>query len=452
MYFHRQANHHGQFRRDVRISSTEAGTARGIGSCSLRTGLTGICAAMLLGPAVTFSQNPPPAPPQPQPPGNLVAPKASSGQKTIEIYQGTARTEASSTPRPPAPSPGILTPPIRSSGNAPSVPGTPAATSERPPLPAQAVEMAMVLARQSTDTFERGLLPLGDYLEQMRFVTYVEQRYAAERNQQRNVIAAAERHVAQLQHAAELLERFRQPAAKGWEADTLLARAATEEAQAELARLQGEKALADAAEQRFQTLAMDHLRAREFDTQVLGIGSLPTMAAAIEMVEKTAPSGDTKGDEAERRERILLTTERWHADDAGIGRADAVDKARVEADKSRGNVALVNRDAPRFVEAIQDAEQASRDLFQTRLEFYHHGTASLADLTNALLVRNRVHQVASSQEGLFTQEMDTAWEKDLREVVRLADGIEDHRGRNAPDIQFVTLLNLVDATDHNRAL
>jgi len=339
----------------------------------------------------------------------------------------------------------------------PRIPGpaggltNPATREALAPLPRQAVELAAELAVQSTSTFERGLLPLEDYLEHLRFVTYVEQRAAQEQQQPQKAIAAAQQHVDRLAHAAVLLEEFRQPAAEGWLAESLLAQAATAEARANLAQLRGQKELASVATQRFQDLALQHLEAREFDTQVLGIGSLPTMAAAIELVARANGKTDASGVVQETRENILLTTERWHAAGAGIGRVDEVQQAQIAEAQSKGNWAIISRDMPQFAAAVAEAEQASRDLFDSRREFYEEGTASLADLTEALLVRNRIHQLAASRDGLLTPEMDAVWERDLSEVVALAGSIEDLRGRNTPDTQFVSLLNLVDQADHTRA-
>lgn len=390
----------------------------------LRVGqLLGLTAVMLFPGAAVFAQGSP--------------------HKSIEIFRGTNRSESSMTNPgivpPPAPAPRIQMP----SGGLTN----PATATAKHPLPRQAIEMAQLLAQQSTETFERGLLPLEGYLEHLRFVTYVEQRAAAEQNQPQRVIAAAQQHVDRLAHAAELLEEFRQPAAEGWEAQTLLAQAATAEAQANLAQLRGQKEQANLATQQFQDLAIRHLEAREFDTAVLGIGSLPTMAAAIELVARSNRVPDADGVIRETRENVLLTTEHWHAAGAEIGRADQVQEAQIAAAKARGNWAVISGDMPQFAAAVAEAEVAARDLFDTRLEFYANGTASIADLTDALLVRNRLHQLASTQPELMTPEMDEVWKRDLHELVTLSDDIEDRRGRNTPDIQFVHLLNLVDRTD-----
>jgi len=358
--------------------------------------------------------------------------------KTIEIYQGGVRQGASrSTPPPPRASVvpgGLVSPTSDSSGR---------------PLPPQAAEMAATLVLQSTDAFERGLLPLEDYLEHLRFVSYVERRRAMEHQHPSELKAAARRHMERVEHAAMLLQAFRQPAAEGWEAETLLAQAVAAEATAEFEKLNGNRQRAELATQEFQNLALRHLDAREFDAQILGIGSLPTLAAAVELVAKSNGNPDAETAVSQTLQKVLVTTERWNAEGAGLGRADEVDRAQAAEARNRGHWALISKDLPEFSAAVQDAEQASLELYETRLEFYQTGTASLADLTEALLVRNRVHQLAATGKDLLSPEMDNNWERDLHQTVELSRSIEDRRGRIASDVQFLSLLNLIDATDRD---
>jgi|GEM_PF-4642928 len=360
-----------------------------------------------------------------------------SAPKGIEIYGGARRLNS------PAP---MVPQPSQKTANSPATVEQP----PRPPLPGSLRNQIADLEQQSTDAFQRGLLPLADYLEHLRLVHSVEQRFASERGDKRGVAAAAQRHVSRLQQATGLLEAFRQPASAGWVADTLLAQAVTAEAEAEMAALRGNRQEAELAEQKFQQFSLQHLQALEFDERELGLGSLPTTAAAVAMVETADPSASTADATAAVRNYVLLTTERWNAgSDSGIGRSDEVLKAEASAAADRGKWALVSKDMPQFAADVTQAEEAAQSLFNQRLEFYKTGTASLADLTNSLMLRNRVHQLASSADGVYTEQMDRRWERDLHQLVDLSNSVEDRRGRNAADVGFVQILNVLDANDRS---
>ncbi|HWL07832.1 MAG TPA: hypothetical protein VNQ76_05490 [Planctomicrobium sp.] len=361
---------------------------------------------------------------------------SASEQRGIEIFGGGRRLNSPTPMKPP------------SSGNQ-STTSKKSDPPTRPALPRTAVQGASVLALQSTSAFERGLLPLNDYLEHLHLINNVELRVASEQQNRRALVSAQQRHVERLEHAANLLEAFQQPAAAGWLAETLLARAMTAEARASLADLRGDRSGAALATRQFQQFSIQHLQAREFDTRELGLGSLPGNAAAVALVGSATQDPRAPGVASALSQQVLLTTEHWNAVGAEIGRADAVLEAEVTSATDRGEWALLSRDKPQFATAVNDAERASREMFDKRLEFYSHGTSSLGDLTNALLLRNRVHQLAASIEGGFTVEMDTRWHDDLQQLVRISQSVEDLRGRNASDVQFVSLLNLIDTTDRS---
>lgn len=312
-------------------------------------------------------------------------------------------------------------------------------------LPAGTGDAAVELAASATDAFVRGLMPLDHYLEQMRVVYSLELRLAMEQDDRQAAQAAAQRHLNRLGETVEMLEGFRQPAAEGWFADTFLAQAALAEAQGELAHLQGNRGAAEAARERFESLAWDHLLMRRVDDTFLGLASLPTLANAVAMVSTSGEEG--KAALGAFNEHVVLTTRVWNAVGAGIGREDLVQQAELEAATERVEWALVSGDAPRFADSVQRAEQTARDLFETRRGFYEFGTATLADLTQTWMLRSRVHQLAAEVEGGLTEQMDNQRREDLSSLLEIANSIEDLRGRNAADVQFVKLLHLAESAE-----
>lgn len=345
-------------------------------------------------------------------------------RKHIELYGGGRRLNSPPPPRPNAPTPAARE----------------AVPPPRPQLPQQVLTQARELEEQSTQAFQRGLLPLTDYLEHMRTVYEVERRDAIDRQDRRALLNAAQANVARLNLAAEQLAAFRQPAAEGWEADVMLARAAAAEASGELATVNGNRSEAELAKQKFQEFAWRHLQAVEFDRRVLGLSSLPTMVTAITMA-----AGDQSGADLERKSELqrymVLTTEQWNVAGAGIGRDDAVSEARAEEAATQAKLALITKDMPGFASEIARAEQAALKLFSERLDYYRNGTASLSDLTQTMLLRSRIQNLASSVDGIDMQPIRTRWEQDLRELTSIADSIQDRRGRNQADVLFVNVLN-----------
>jgi hypothetical protein len=312
-------------------------------------------------------------------------------------------------------------------------------------LPEGTAEAAVELVEAAADAFMRGLMPLDHYLEQMRVVYSLELRLAMEQNDRQAARMAAQRHIDRLAGTVEVLEAFNEPAAEGWVADTLLAQAALADAEGELANLQGNRGAAQAARERFESLAWDHLQARQIDDVELGLASLPTLANAVAMVAATGEEGAAEF--GAFREQILLTTEVWNAVGAEIGREDLVQQAELEAATEGIQWALMNEDAPGFAAAVQQAEQTAREMLSTRMEFYEFGTASLADLTQTWMLRSRVHQLAAEVDGGLTEQMDRQRREDLSSLLEIADSIEDLRGRHAADVQFVRLLHLAESAE-----
>ena len=99
---------------------------------------------------------------------------------------------------------------------------------------------------QSRDSFERGLMPLQDHLEQLSFATQLNLRLAGATNQRDVQRDWQAQLVRQLEGVAGRLEQFRQPASAGWESDVLLARFSLAEARAQLAKFDDKPELAAA--------------------------------------------------------------------------------------------------------------------------------------------------------------------------------------------------------------
>jgi hypothetical protein len=226
-----------------------------------------------------------------------------------------------------------------------------------------------------------------------------------------------------------------------------------------LARIRGDADGESAAQQEFSQLAVAHFEQRKLDAS-MGLASLPTMALAVSLANRVpgpAPSTGQAAEDVEQfNQQVVLTTSRWNSSVAGIGtrdpsavggigRIDQLQQAKAGAAEASGRIAIMNQDAAQFQEAILQADDAAQSMFENRLNFRQKGTASLGDLTQAWLIRTRVHEMASQLEGMPTREMTDSRRGELQQLENIAGSIVDLRGRNAADTSFVQLLAVADS-------
>jgi hypothetical protein len=291
----------------------------------------------------------------------------------------------------------------------------------------------------SADSFRRGLLPLSDHLQHLALTCEIES--GAERAGQDLVnplhSRAAQQRIARLSDVVALLEQFQQPAAAGWAADLALSRLVLSRAISEAAAQRGKTSAAPPMTSAEQHLAAEQYELRLWDAE-MGLAGPPALVAAAAWLNV---SPELKRDFLEQ---VVAATQEWHDVGAGIGREDRLFQARLD-------LALLDA-APRETydgpavdrRAVRESDDYAARLFDARLRFYSAGTASLHDLSEAWLVRRRLHQAAAAAPSAVTPDMQAKREHSLTRLVQLADGTADLRGRHAADVAFVHLLQQWD--------
>jgi hypothetical protein len=363
----------------------------------------------------------------------LTAGAASAQQKKIEIFRG-GKVEGGSEKN-------VIPGKITRSGatsktEAPETNSTSVTQPKATPAPRYSAESqerirstSLRLVNGSFDSFQRGLMPLHDHLEQLQLAAEADFRLAGKAGQG----AVAARHLERMRRVELALREFDAPNAEGWRADLFLSQALVAQAEYELALTEQNAAVADFAAQRARTLAERHLIERRYDSSV-GLASLPTLLQA----EMLTPDGAARG--RELLVEAVRQTRRWNQLGAGIGRSDKL--AEAEFELARFDFFTAFDSESQDIEAsFTAASEASAKVLTQRIEFYKNGTASLYDIARSWWnMRELVEYAASTKTGVSQEAIEQS-RANLEQVVEMATAKEDRQGRIAADIAYVSLLN-----------
>lgn len=360
---------------------------------------------------------------------------------------------AQDTPQPAVTNPTLTSPPVTARG---------AAAVQK--QWAAAAKSARQLRADSVDAFNRGLLPLTDHLEHLSAAYEAEGRAAyvgvlqqgrsgagyesnlpqiSPQEQRRALQPILQARLSALQDAVDRLVEFRQPGAIGWEADVALAKFALNQAQLEIARLTGQRAQVAQFAAADQQLAAEHYWKRFADAEV-GLASTPALIQAVSLLN-VAP-------EIRRnfyREAVDQTVI-WASVGAGIGRRDEVTRADLDLNWLNGYVKRNDGSLVVNDQSWRESDQLAQTLFRQRLEFYPKGTATLADLSRAWVLRQHMHHVAGEGQYRMPAASRDQQVQNLKTLQEAAAATVDRRGRNAADVTFVHLLAELKATEPTR--
>jgi len=325
----------------------------------------------------------------------------------------------------------------------------------------QGRDLAERLLRQSESAFDRGLMSLPNYADQLNSALRLKVQLAAERGSSRDRRDAIAEQVRMLQQAVGRLEEFNQPASKGWAADTAYAQQLAADAAVQLAREEGDEEAGLAARQKSAGLALRQFELRLADFRV-GLATLPQMsrAAAKMTIDFTLPSPQAKEFEQamvsnltqyrEALSDVSAQTDRLHQRGAGLGRIDRAEMAGYELARTTAILAQANGNSELAHAGMADAEVMAQQAFDAQLGFYEKGTASLFDLTSNWRSREISHQKSDLLGIAVSDQARQRQQDNLQELRRLADGLADRRGRNAADVTFVRALDFMAQSDARR--
>lgn len=359
-------------------------------------------------------------------------------QQKIEIFRGTRQEGASEK--------NVIPGQVTRSGTATAT-GDPAAPSTTPdaasntgprysPEAQEQIRASSVsLTDSSFQSFQRGLMPLHDHLDQLQLAADSDFRLAGKEGQG----DVATRYVEQLRRVERALREFDAPNAEGWRADLFLAQALLAQAEFDVATIEGDSAAAGFAAQRAQTLAERHLIERRFDSSI-GIASLPMLLQA----EMLTPDGAARG--RELLVQVVDQTRRWNEAGAGIGRSDKLATAEFELSRFDFFTAF---DSPEqdIEESFTAASEASSKLLEQKMEFYKNGTADLFEIAQAWRNMQQLVEYAASTKAGVSREVVERSRTNLELLVEMASAKQDRQGRIAADVAYVSLLNQIATSE-----
>lgn len=323
-------------------------------------------------------------------------------------------------------------------------------TRESRQFVAKRTEEAVVLAGQSSLAFERGLLPLTDYLSQLAMVEYVDVR-AADLGGPGQREAVYRRQVERLEDAWQRVA-FREPGVRGWRSDALMAELALTEARWKLAEANGDAGAMAVLKSDGEILARAHFEQRARDFR-LGFATLPMMAYSAKRSADASLARNlgarTDAALGQNRQRyldlVLAQTAAFSTIDQGVGRLDRVATARLDVDLASALAA----DPPALTaDNVSQASRGFEDIFSQQMEYYRHGAATLHDVSQTWMAWHDVHQAATlnAEDALDESEVSRRGDA-LHDLQLLAENVTDRRGRHAGDVTFVQLAGRIDELD-----
>lgn len=302
----------------------------------------------------------------------------------------------------------------------------------------------------SREAFENGLMPLADYADQAKATLEIRLSVAGLQNDRAAQLRALISHADAMKSAVKLLEEFDQPAATGWAADLAYAGLLAANADLRLAAARGDRDSYNSAAERSQKLAEANYELRETDFND-GLASLPSLARAASYLTTSngLQSGDRTGtadqpskfaDYLATLEKVVEQTTEFAELESGIGRADRVHLAKFELAKAEGQSAIQDKDLKAAAESFDRALEASKELFNSQVEFQETGTASLRDVADAWWSRVELADL-SARAGLKIDPATAAGtDADMARLDKLVDAQEDREGRIEADIAYIKSL------------
>lgn len=309
----------------------------------------------------------------------------------------------------------------------------------------KAERLSTQLMQQSGEAFHLGLMGLADYVDRLSVAVSLNSAIAENAKSDAVRIKALTQQAAALQDALDRLEKFNQPAAKGWAADVAYAQLLAARARVEL-NPPHSTATAQQSSLQIQQLALRQFEQRNADYHV-GLAGLPEMSRAASYLGLPA-SDAAKANEGERGRQIALMTEyrdrlsRYASKTdalsqrgAELGRDDKLSIAQFELARTSGVLAGLEGNKSRAAAEFAKADRHAQQAFDAQSRYHQHGTASLADLTLTWQLQDGLHQ-QMPLVGAKPAEGDRHG-ANFTLLNRMADQLKDKRGRNAADISMV---------------
>ena len=312
---------------------------------------------------------------------------------------------------------------------------------------ARAELLTSKLSRSSREAFQRGLMPLSDFLDQVDLADRTD-LWIHEIRRDGGEQSVFDRQVRRWRDVVSDLEDFNQPNSAGWRADLSLARWALSDAEMRSAAAREDEVMLQRSSRRRADFARQHFLQRTADAEVGLAPPSEVVRAGSVLVESPPTDAFVNGRDQERYLGLVNEnteqTELWGLLGAGIGRSDRVEQARIDRDSALLSESIERNDFRSAAELLTRTEAHLQAGFDEESRFFDSGTASLYDLARTWRTWSDLHlavaEIDELADGAATDGRVQAFSR-LRDA---ADATTDLRGRHAADVLFVDVLETVD--------
>ncbi len=293
------------------------------------------------------------------------------------------------------------------------------------------------LEAASQSAFLRSLMPLEDHLRYLAMAR--DARLSGSDLTQKQKIEAWGQYRAQIAEIVPRMQQFNQPGATGWASELAWAKYAITRADQRLAELQENSVQLASATSEAQQASQQLLSQTEFD---YGLG-MSTLSDLTYAKDRYLASND-----ADRERRlgeladVKAMQEVWNQRGAGIGRSDKILETEVAQNLLKFQETLKSGEPKEIAAQMSSLDRASRQHFQTSVKYFKNGTAPLHQLTNSILLRQRLQQLQREAPELANKDSKKAFQEDWNTLQQAAASKTDRRGRIQADLLAIDLLSV----------
>jgi len=295
------------------------------------------------------------------------------------------------------------------------------------------------LERSAYDSFQRSLMPLGDYLTYLSMARDIRLAQADPESKEAQ-IAAWQQYINGVRAVRPALERFQQPAAARWQAEKNWAQLAEAQAMHRLAIMSENRDAIDAAQAQQQLASTQLLRTRREDYS-MGTATLAELTHATDQFAQN--HGYSSVEQMEFLQGAHDVAQMWNDKGAGIGRSDKVNAMQIHLGVKRLQKSIGAENWEEVATNTRQLSEVAESMYQTGLQRHLTGTTSLHQLTKAMLLRQRLQTLSESRPELKETINSSRLTQDWDQLDTVALRSTDLRGRMTADVQAVRLLSEV---------
>lgn len=293
------------------------------------------------------------------------------------------------------------------------------------------------LEAESRSAYLRGLMPLDSRLKYLALARDARLSGSDISNEQSLEVWGAYRQ--QIAEIVPQIRKLNQPGAMNWASELAWAEYALVRADQQIASIGNDANAQAEAAGALRTAAHQLFQQRQADYS-LGLATLLDLTYAKERYLAATDSSEPQRVQAFQEAKLLQ--ERWNQQGAGIGREDQILESRMAEQLLGFQKALESGDPKVISEQLAELDTTGHQHFQTTMSYYRNGTAPLHQMTDSLILRQRLRQLEQEFPELKNPEREARFKEDWGVLVQAASSITDQRGRMTSDLLAVQLLSV----------